>query len=103
MSMHRLRDGCRTPEERAAYVEGLEDAAQRVRYMLKHQNFERDGPDDVNPYAEGFEVAAELANDLISEMAKVAEEHPLLDADSLVTSPPIRALSSPGETGLKLR
>ena len=71
--LERRRDGCRTEAERSAYAEGLSDAAQRVRYYLKHQNF------DYNPtsFEQGFEVACDGLNDLITEMAYEAEKAPL--------------------------
>ena len=71
--LDRRRDGCRTEAERSAYAEGLSDAAQRVRYYLKHQNFSC----DLTKFEQGFEVACEGLDELITEMAYEAEKAPL--------------------------
>ena len=78
-AMDRRRDGCRSEAERSAYAEGLSDAAQRARYLAKHQEWEDDdgGP---NSRRDGFEMACEVLNELLEEASSVAALKPLAAA-----------------------
>jgi len=73
----RRRNGCATEAERQAYAEGLDDAAQRARYLLKHQNFEGDEAD--TPYTAGFTNACEILDDLLTKAAEEALSKPLIE------------------------
>lgn len=73
----RRRAGCKTDAERQAYAEGLEDAAQRARYLFKHQNFEAPEPGETDRYAEGFEIACDVLSSLLEEAADEARAKPL--------------------------
>ena len=83
-TMDRRRDGCRSEAERSAYAEGLSDAAQRVRYLAKHQEWEDDGGGP-NSRRDGFEAACEVLNELLEEASSVAALKPLAAAP--VSSP----------------
>lgn len=73
--LERRRDGCSTEGERDAYAEALEDAAQRARYLLKHQNLE--GEDEDQPYNQGFAAACNILDDVLEQMATTARSQPL--------------------------
>lgn len=73
----RRRAGCKTDAERQAYAEGLEVAAQRARYLFKHQNFEAPEPGETDRYAEGLEIACDVLSSLLEEAADEARAKPL--------------------------
>lgn len=68
----RHRDGCRTEAERTAYVAGLEDAAQKVRYYLKRQDLD---PEDSS--ADVIEATCKNLSDKLERAADAARDAPL--------------------------
>ena len=61
----------------AAVAEAYEDAAQRCRYYLKHQNFERDlDTGKQSDFADGTEIACSNLSDIFEEKAAAIRSRP---------------------------
>ena len=89
---HLHRNGSFTLRERAAYSEGLDDAAQRARYLLKHQTFEDD--EAGRRYEQGFTTACDVLNDILSDAANTALAKPILISPTSLVEAVARAICS---------
>lgn len=92
VSDHLHREGSFTLRERAAYAEGLDDAAQRARYLLKHQYFSDDGAG--RHYERGFTTACDVLNDILTEAANTALAKPILISSTSLVEAVARAICS---------